>query len=96
MRVEMTQKEVHLAEPFPVVSSFKPGLPTPKFCSEPHISLQGTSWEPKSNMQNHFRTNEKKSILTRKYTFYSTLFARGLYNYSELLPSPGISVSIRY
>jgi len=50
--------------------------------------LQGTSWEPKSNMQNHFRTNEKKSILTRKNTFYSTLFARRLYNYSELFPSP--------
>ncbi len=65
-----------------------PGLPTLKFCSEPHISLQGTSWEPKSNMQNHFRTNEKKSILTRKNTFYSTLFARRLYNYSELFPSP--------
>ena len=72
------------------------GLPTPKFCSEPHISLQGTSWEPKSNMQNHFRTNEKKSILTRKNTFYSTLSARGLYNYSELFPSLGISVSIRF
>ena len=72
------------------------GLPTPKFCSEPYISLQGTSWEPKSNMQNHFRTNEKKSILTRKNTFYLTLSARGLYNYSELFPSPGISVSIRF
>ena len=72
------------------------GLPTPKFRSEPHISLQGTSWEPKSNIQNHFRTNEKKSILTRKNTFYLTLSARGLYNYSELFPSLGISVDIRF
>ena len=76
MRVEMTQKEVHLAEPFPVVSSFKPGLPTPKFCSEPHISLQGTSWEPKSNMQNHFRINEKKEHFDKKKYFLFNTFCQ--------------------
>ena len=36
MRVEMTQKKVHLAEPFPVVSSLKlKSKETETECSEP-------------------------------------------------------------